>query len=40
MVGGVFQPLNFYISAHLIWFDMVLVMYNTHITKSNPIIKA
>ena len=40
MVGGVIQPLIFNISAHLIWFDMVFIMCNTHIIKSNSIIKA
>ena len=40
MVGGVIQPLIFNISAHLIWFNMVIIMCNTHIIKSNAIIKA
>ena len=39
MVGGVIQPLIFNILAHLIWFDMVIIMCNTHIIKSNAIIK-
>ena len=39
MVGGVIQPLIFNISAHLIWFDMVFVICNTHIIKSNSISK-
>ena len=40
MVDGVIQLLIFNISAHLIWFDMVFIMCNTHIIKSNSIIKA
>ena len=38
-MGGVIQPLIFNISAHLMWFDMVFIMCNTHIIKSISIIQ-
>ena len=33
MVGGIIQPLIFNLAAHLILFDMVFIMCNTHIIK-------